>query len=69
MTCRDEVRLDSGFVSRAVVDALLEPLAEFNCDKTGREFLIKLFQARSVKHHARPSKKKWSHGDFLQCGM
>eukprot|EP00752_Nemacystus_decipiens_P009048 g8079.t1 len=48
LTYRDEVRLNSGFVSRAVVDALLEPLAEFNCDKTGREFLIRLFQESCV---------------------
>ncbi|CAM9396487.1 unnamed protein product [Scytosiphon promiscuus] len=48
LTYRDEARLDVGFVSRAVVDALLEPLAEFKCDKSGREFLIRLFQESCV---------------------
>ncbi|CAN0375014.1 unnamed protein product, partial [Ectocarpus sp. 8 AP-2014] len=48
LTYRDEQRLDDGFVSRAVVDALLEPLAEFNCNRLGREFLIRLFQESCV---------------------
>lgn len=48
LTCDDELRLEKGFVSRAVVDALLEPLAVLNWDKAGREFLIRLFQASTV---------------------
>ncbi|CAM9481887.1 unnamed protein product [Ectocarpus sp. 4 AP-2014] len=48
LTYRDEQRLDDGFVSRAAVDALLEPLAEFNCNRLEREFLIRLFQESCV---------------------
>ncbi|CAB1096057.1 unnamed protein product [Ectocarpus sp. CCAP 1310/34] len=48
LTYRDEQRLDDGFVSRAAIDALLEPLAEFNCNRLEREFLIRLFQESCV---------------------
>lgn len=43
---RDEVNLLSGIVRRAVVDALLEPLAELRWDAQAREFLIRLLQVR-----------------------
>lgn len=39
---RDEVLYTTGFVSDAVLDALLEPLAEFGWDKKARDFVIRL---------------------------
>ena len=58
LSSHDEVLLGRGLVSRAVVNALLEPLADICWDTPARDFLIQLLQVRTGNTECRRHRER-----------